>query len=571
MGDDRGVTVIEALAAITLALAACVPSSPPAAPAPRRPDLRYVLELAEVAAPRLRITVELAAAADGTTTFDLDPWGRVEQPDEVFQNVTATADGRPVAVTHGAHAWVVHSAPRAELVLRYEVAAGGDPDRLERRYYPLVRAHLVHLFGNNALVSPHHLDDHRPKQIELRWAGFAAAGWTTLSSHGSAERAVVDLPLETFRDAEFLASDRVHVVRRQVGGAALVVALVDAEWSFSADELADAIGKLMAAEAKLVGEPFPPSFLIDLVPFRVDGSWEGAALHHAVIAQADPKATLVAHGKRPLALAWMFAHELFHTWTGGTIAPAVEDGEKWFTEGFTNFYARRVMVRAGLATLDDYVASLDATLEEYTTSPVRTAPEPAYALADERQRALAYARGDLLALAVDAEIQRASAGTRGLDDVMRELVADAHAGGKIDAAKLLARFARETSPDFVAKLRGVIERGELVTIDPASYAPCLRGAMREVVPFELGFDFAASVTAKRVVGLRAGSAAAAAGLLEGDELAGWSFVGHEVDQTVVIKVRRAGGVRAVAYGPKGPAVSVLGFRIDDASACATRL
>ena len=557
---------------LLLALFAChAPAPSLRAPAPSTPDVAYTLELVEAPTPRLRITVELAAAPDGTTVFDLDPWGLVGPPEAIFQAVTATADNRPVAVDHQAHAWVVHSAPRARVVLRYEIPNDEGTDRVVRRHHPVVRPHLVHLFGNNALVSPHHLDDHRPKRIALHWAAFAEVGWTTLSSHGATAHAVVDLPLEQFRDAEFLASDRVQVVRRRAGGAELITALVAASWPFGIDELADVTAKLMDTEAALIGESFPPVFLSDLVPFNADGYRGGTALHDAFVAQADTKQTLVEHGDRRGSLAWMFAHELLHSWIGRTIVPTVDDGEKWFIEGFTTFYARRVMVRAGLATVEDYAAQLDETLAEYAWSPIHGGPEVAFAVADDAQRGMAYTRGDLIAVVVDAEIRRASAGKRSLDDVMRALVADGRAGGKIDAAKLIARFERETSPAFAAKLRGVIERGDTVELEPASFEPCLHGEVRKLDPFDLGFDFEKSEAAHRVVGLHAGSSAAAAGLREGEELAGWSFASQRVDQTVVLQVGTGLTKREVRFVPVGAPVPILQFRVGERAACAARL
>lgn len=559
-------------ACLSYLLAACT-SGPPVAsrPVASVPDLIYTLELADTRKPRLRVTVELRAARDGTTMFDLDSWGRVDHPDDGFENVTATSGGRAVAVEHAPHVWVVRGAPGEWLVLRYEIAASGDADRLEKRHHPIVRARLIHLFGNNALVSPRHLDDQRPKQIALRWAGFTDAGWTTLSSHGGETTARIALTLEEFRDAEFLASDRVHVIRRRAGGGVLIAALVEGEWSFGATELADVTAKLVDAAVQLMGEPLPSRFLADLLPFRIEGFWGGTALHHAFVAQADPATPLVRHGKRPVALAWMFAHELFHTWNGRAIAPLVEDGEKWFTEGFTNFFARRMMLRAGLATIEDYAANLNATLYDYATSPLRNAPDVAFGLAGDRQRAMAYTRGDLVAIVLDAEIRRVSAGTRNLDNLMRDLLADARAGGKIDETKLVARFARETSPELAAKLRGVIEHGDTLEIDPATYEPCLHGDVHATAVFDLGFDFNASASKHRVVGLRTPSAATAAGLREGDELVGWSFASGLVDQTVVLHVRRGGTEREVSYVPKGSTVPILAFRVGAASACGGRL
>ena len=538
--------------------------------APRAPDadVRYTLALVPGAAPELRITVEARAAPGGMTTFEHETWGGVETTDRVFQDVSARVAGHAVALEKIEHGWVVHAPAGSTVALSYALRPVPDHDAVERRFFPMVTAHAIHLFGDNALAFPSYLDDGRRLAVELRWTGFAEAGWTTLSSWGSG-RAKIDTDLGAFRDAVFLASDRIEVIRRSAGGATLVAAVVADAWTFPTDTFADVTARLMDTEAKLFGDAFPKNFLADLVPFEVEGFTGGSALHNAFTAQASPK-TLTRD-----RLAGLFAHELFHNWNGGVIQPAVEDGEKWFTEGFTSFYARRLAYRAGLTTVETYRTELDREIRDYMFSPARNAT---LASADEAGHAFwqnsageqsSYTRGDLVAAALDAEIQRVSHGHRSLDDVMRDLLAGAKAGGKVTADNLLARFARETSPAFAERLRGVIERGETIEIDPDLYAPCFRGVQRDVPQFDLGFDFAPSQSAGRVTGLRAGSAAAAAGLREGDALVGWSFYNEQVDQTVKMQVKRGTGVQTITYVPAGEPVRMIVFEPGDQRACPT--
>jgi len=547
-----------------LALAAC---GGVVGPRSSGADVRYTLGLVPGPAPALRITIETRAAPGGTTTFAHDTWGGVEATDRVFQDVTARVAGSPVPVAPIEHGWVVHAAAGAPVALTYVLRPARESDTTGRRFFPMVSAHAIHLFGDNALAYPSYLDDGRRLELELRWTGFAEAGWTTLSSWGS-ERATVETDLEGFRDAVFLASDRIEVTRRRAGGATLVAAVVADAWTFPTATFADVTARLMDTEATFFGDAFPKSFLADLVPFHVEGFTGGSALHDAFTAQASPQ-TLTRD-----KLAGLFAHELFHYWNGGVIQPEVDDGEKWFTEGFTSFYARRLAYRAGLTTLESYRSDLDTAIRNYMLSPARNAT---LASADEAGHAFwqnsaaeqsSYTRGDLVAVALDAEIRRVSRGRRSLDDVMRDLLTAAKAGHKVTADMLLARFARETSPDFAERLRGVIERGETLEIDPDVFAPCFRGVLRDVPGFDLGFDFERSQQAGHVTGLRAGSTASAAGLREGDELDGWSFYNDQVDQTVKMYIKRGGAKQTVAYTPAGQAVRMVVFEPGDDHACA---
>ena len=67
--------------------------------------------------------------------------------------------------------------------------------------------------------------------------------------------------------------------------------------------------------------------------------------------------------------------------------------------------------------------------------------------------------------------------------------------------------------------------------------------------FDIGFDFERSQASKRVIGLRAGSAAARAGLREGQELAGSSFSSNP-NERAIIQVREGTGIRDIAYFPR---------------------
>jgi hypothetical protein len=67
--------------------------------------------------------------------------------------------------------------------------------------------------------------------------------------------------------------------------------------------------------------------------------------------------------------------------------------------------------------------------------------------------------------------------------------------------------------------------------------------------FELGFDFERSRASKKIVGLRAGSAAARAGLREGQPLAGAAFSGNP-NEEATIRIREGDAEKVVTFFPR---------------------
>ena len=67
---------------------------------------------------------------------------------------------------------------------------------------------------------------------------------------------------------------------------------------------------------------------------------------------------------RPLWANTM-AHELFHAWNGHAIAPAEYATAQWFTEGFTEYFATRALVRQGLVTEEAFLEQAGRILGLY--------------------------------------------------------------------------------------------------------------------------------------------------------------------------------------------------------------
>ena len=103
-----------------------------------------------------------------------------------------------------------------------------------------------------------------------------------------------------------------------------------------------------------------------------------------------------------------------------------------------------------------------------------------------------------------------------------------------------------------------MERAETVEVPTDALAPKLTGRVKPTYEYELGFDRERSLKQQRVTGLVDGSAAAKAGLREGDELLGWDIHG-DVNKKIQLQVLRDKKVKAIRYFPRGKKSFTLQF------------
>ncbi len=154
-------------------------------------------------------------------------------------------------------------------------------------------------------------------------------------------------------------------------------------------------------------------------------------------------ASRYATGTRQAYVSWpsLVSHEFFHVWNVKRMRPAElgpfdYENENyttglWVAEGFTNYYDRLTLVRAGLTTKEEFLASLSSLIESLQTTPGRLVQSVANASYDAwikhyrpdensvNSAISYYVKGAVIAFLLDAKIRAATAGVKSLDDVLR--------------------------------------------------------------------------------------------------------------------------------------------------------
>jgi predicted metalloprotease with PDZ domain len=507
----------------------------------------------------------------------------------------AEADGHPVALTKvDKQTWRCEPVA-APLTFTYEVYAWD----LSVRAAHLDEGH-AYFNGPSVFVYPLGRED-RPCRVEIEPArGVAADGWrvaTTLRRAGAepwgfgtyaAESydALIDHPVEAgpFTVASFEACGVPHDL------------VISGRHRADAGRIALDLQRVCEYQVRLFGEPAPFERYLFLV--TAVGEGYGGLEHRSSTSLMCRRDDLPRPGDKGVSDAYrtflgLASHEYFHAWNVKRIRPAaftpydltreVHTGLLWAFEGFTAYYDDLVLVRAGLIEPEDYLQLLGETATRVWRTPGRFRQTLAEASFDAWTRfyrpdenspnALVsyYAKGALVALALDLTLRRETGGAASLDDVMRRLwarfgqtgvgvpedgvervaeeVADAPLGAFFDrvvrdtADPPLRELLADVGVDF--RLRAAESQ------DDKGGRPASRPEWQERAV--LGARSEAADGGARLTHVYDGGAARAAGLSAGDVLVA-------VDG---IRATHAGLERMLAAYPPGAALRVHAFRRDE--------
>ncbi len=473
-----------------------------------------VIEDGKVAA--LSVTITLPADADGETRLNLpEAWGGGEKlwrfiKDPVVKGGTLS--------TPDEKTWVIKSKPRAPLTVGYRVVSAYDgvpPVDSPTYAQPIIGPDGFYVVGHTIFVRPERNDQDAAKFV---WA----PGGSSLKFASDLER-LEKTPgsLHDIGDSVLIAGKDLRVLTRDVAGAPVRLAVRGA-FGFSDDAFVDMTANVIRTTRGFWGDRGEP-FLITLMAYDLPkGAPEGARSRRgsglgdafAVISTREP--TLDYY---PVFLT----HEYFHTWNseqlGGLVDGADEPLGYWFSEGFTDYYARRLALRSGLISLESFVADWNQALTAYATSPVRNAPNaeiPARFWRDKDVQKLPYQRGALVAVMINQRLKPQG----GLDPLM--LAMRDYAKGRNpaewdnSAANLLPRIVKgRTEVDLAPDLDRWINKGETVTLPPDAFGGCLAVESITRPVFDRGFDTATSRARGVITGVSPDGPAYAAGLRDG--------------------------------------------------------
>jgi predicted metalloprotease with PDZ domain len=362
--------------------------------------------------------------------------------------IDAQCDGQPLALTKiDKHTW--QAAPlrtAAPITVRCVVYAGDLSVR---------GAHVdtTHAFFNGSSVFLRVVGhEHSPCSVNIeKPAGTAYRDWRVATAltpgkptlangfgryHAADYDELIDHPVEMgeFTRLNFTACGVAHEVA------------ITGKHDADLDRLGADLTKICEWQIRFFGEPAPMNRYVFLVSALGEGY--GGLEHRASTALICSRDDLPYAGMKGTPEGYrkflgLASHEYFHTWNVKRIKPAVFtpydlDRENyttllWVFEGFTSYYDDLALLRSGCIELNDWLELTAKTISAVEKCPGRqrqTLAESSfdawskfYRPDENTPNAVVsyYAKGALVALALDLTLREKTAGRVSLDDVMTAL------------------------------------------------------------------------------------------------------------------------------------------------------
>jgi hypothetical protein len=251
----------------------------------------------------------------------------------------------------------------------------------------------------------------------------------------------------------------------------------------------------------------------------------------------------------------LLAHEMAHNWPrmNGNDDHA---GTAWYSEGTAEYYSAVLSYRAGVIGLDKFVKSINSMAADYASNPHKNLSNDESGKifwTDSRAQRVPYGRGFMYLARLNAQLKAKADKQRSLDDLVLEVQARQRAGKQVGLAEWREMVTRELGPAAAAELDAMIAGKDIAPL-PGAFGPCLKPVAYQLRPFDLGFD---EMSLGVVKNLRAGSAAAAAGVKEGDQIVmapDLVTAKDSDDRPLKLDVKRGEQRLTISYIPRGAAV-----------------
>jgi len=444
---------------------------------------------------------------------------------------------------------VVRHRPGARLDVRYRIVSAytEDPGFAYEKARPMVRPDWFFVHGESVFASPGGGD---ARAAKFKW-GKLPRGWTVASDldHLKGKPTTV----ANLINSVAIGGARLRIVRRDLRGAPLRVAILG-EWSFTPDQLADTVTPIIAAEDAFWGDRSAP-FLVAMAPL---GDLP-AGLSYTGTGRADAFSIASTSAFEIRQAVRFLAHEYGHSWVPIALGGMPEEDEAkdyWFSEGFNDYLAAKVLLRAGIWTLAEWAADKNETLLRYGTSPAKTvggADIAARFWDDPSVQQVSYDRGHLLAAKLDAEIAARTSGRQSLEGVLRVQRRAAETSSELAVALFRKTLREQTGIDLDADVERYARRGEALLLPADLFGDCAGLVTERRKEFHRGYDAEATRKAGGIItGVVPDGPAHAAGLRDGMRLIRRES-GKIGDSTVELSYRVAdeSGERVIAFLPEG--------------------
>ncbi len=426
---------------------------------------------------KLKVDMKFRGGSRGKDTLVVpSAWGGQTMLYKEIRNLRPISKDTKIASTISPSVKTITYPPHSQVFLSYEVrqVSKNNLSSFRKYYRPFVEKDFIHLIGETFLVHPK-WEMNKPIKVSLSWKNLPQ-DWMIANSFGAGKKNQIFVStLQKIKYALYVGGNfRLH--KKNVKGNPIYLA-VRGNWRFKDSELLDTISLSLLTQRNFWNDHKYPYYLVTVMP-------SGEALGHYAGTSFTNSFALFMNTNQGInaPLKHLVMHELFHQWNGQKMKREYpEELVFWFSEGFTEYYARLLSLRSGLITLNDYVNNYNRVLYDYHKSNAKHATNQsvlAHFWSNKSINRIPYLKGDILAHNWNNKLKK---GNRNLDDVMRDLLASANRSGIEISTQSVDRHMRKYMANGVRKdIETHISNGKLLNPIAKNMGPCVKLKKRNV-------------------------------------------------------------------------------------------
>jgi predicted metalloprotease with PDZ domain len=366
---------------------------------------------------------------------------------------------------------LITAVPGAEITVRYHIDANlkaGDEAPINTDMtYPVIGPTRFTIMGETVWPTVNSGGD-----LPATFAADMPAGWAFASN-------LENLPAMGGTDAEviktiLMGGNDVHIETIQTPHTRLRIATAG-RFDFTMADFNDRATRVIETEQAFWNDG-QPDFLVTLAPTTPQPgrlSIHGEAMNGAFATMAVPYAPLQD-------ISFNLAHEYFHSWNMrklGQWASGHEALSYWFSEGFTDYYGRKLALKSGVVSLGQFVTDWNAALSRYAGSPHKLAPNSdldTHYGADQAWTKAIYDRGAILAVYLNAKWRAKGVTLDRFMHSLRDRVATDPALAAMPTRQRVATVAAGLGMSANDDLTRFIDKGEAITLPEDAFGGCIR-------------------------------------------------------------------------------------------------
>lgn len=325
----------------------------------------------------------------------------------------------------------IKSRPNQNLSIRYSIVKDFDgPPLNQHRYRPIVEKNYFHILGLRLFITPSDLyeSEFSRANIEIRW-GKMPTSKVFHSSFGKESVQKLKVTREELDASFYVGGDFRRYSFNYKGDPIYFVTRGD--WkAFNDEAIFGILKETISFQNDFWADAREGMFSVSLLPtFEIwteskkRNSLGGSGFHNSFISFASNN-----EGTTLEKMRYLYNHELLHKWILRTIKNENDVEQYWFSEGFTDYYSYKLMLKNNKLTPEEFVSLLNnEVLIPHYKDPINSIPNSE--LTSEKYwsnykvyQKLPYRRGLLYAFLIDTKIKKRSGFTQSLDNVMHDLL-----------------------------------------------------------------------------------------------------------------------------------------------------